>query len=132
MTIVTFLWESAFSLEIAHKPATRGDIAYVAGCLFRAASCLIQVLFALNGRYLINEKGSVQAVDMLALRPSGFSQSVAAVLAAPGTGAEQLAASVQRFEQLVEEVQMIWVDRSGGEPLKLSRTPMSEGLGVED
>jgi hypothetical protein len=46
------LWEVRFALDTCRKPAARGDAIYVTGCLFRRAACMVQVLFALNERYL--------------------------------------------------------------------------------
>ena len=51
-----FTWEARFSLDTARKSAARGDAEYVAGCCFRSAACLMQTLFALNRRYLLNER----------------------------------------------------------------------------
>ena len=60
-----FRWEALFSVDNARSAAASGDQAYVAGCAFRSLSCAAQVLFALNRRYLINEKGAVQAAARL-------------------------------------------------------------------
>jgi hypothetical protein len=58
-TLAKFWWEVDFSLSVAAKATSRGDASYVAGCCFRAVACLMQTLFALNGQYLMNEKGAV-------------------------------------------------------------------------
>ena len=34
------LWETRFSLEIARKPAARGEVSYVSRCLFRGVACM--------------------------------------------------------------------------------------------
>jgi predicted nucleotidyltransferase len=96
-----FLWEADFALETCRKPAQRGDVFYVSGCLFRCAACLVQVLFALNERYFVNEKGSVKAAGSFPLRPEGFEATVSTVLAEPGGDPARLAQSVRRFEQLL-------------------------------
>jgi len=98
------LWEAGFALGTARRPAERGDAFYVAGCLFRCAACLVQVLFALNERYFVNEKESVQAVSSFAHRPEGFAETVTAVLAHPGDTAPELGSSLQRIENLCKEV----------------------------
>ncbi|BBK33889.1 nucleotidyltransferase-like protein [Stella humosa] len=54
-----FLWEAEFAVANARKAVPRGDLVHVVGCGYRAVACLAQVLFALEGRYLINEKGAV-------------------------------------------------------------------------
>ncbi|MCA1717145.1 MAG: nucleotidyltransferase domain-containing protein [Actinobacteria bacterium] len=95
------LWEAGFALKTSRKSAERCDPFYVAGCLFRCAACLVQVLFALNERYLINEKGSVAATDSLPLRPEDFRETVESVLAYPGKTSKQLAANIRRLEKTV-------------------------------
>jgi hypothetical protein len=34
------LWEAGSSLEIARKPAARGEVSYVSRCLFRGVACM--------------------------------------------------------------------------------------------
>jgi predicted nucleotidyltransferase len=54
-----FQWEVLFSVENARTAVPKGDQAYIAGCAFRSLACAAQVLFAVNRRYLINEKGAL-------------------------------------------------------------------------
>lgn len=86
----TFLWEATFALENARASLHRPDPAYIAGCLFRAVACLAQVLHARNGRYLLNEKGAVAAVERLPRHPPDFAARVAQALAAGPAGVEAL------------------------------------------
>lgn len=58
-----FWWEVDFSLFIAQKSVARGDVTYAAGCMFRAVNCLLQVLFAVNEQYWMNEKGALALAD---------------------------------------------------------------------
>jgi predicted nucleotidyltransferase len=99
-----YLWEAGFFLEIARKPAARGEAYYVSGCLFRGVSCMVQALFAANGRWFLNEKGSVGAVDSFAKRPEGFSAAASRLLGCPGHDAKALTESVSRYEALLGEV----------------------------
>jgi hypothetical protein len=55
-----FEWEILFAIENAELAAARMEQTHVAGCIYRALACTAQVLFAVNGRYLINEKGALQ------------------------------------------------------------------------
>ena len=75
-----YLWEARFAVTTAAGAAGRGDLAYVSGCLFRAVACLVQVLFAVNGRWFVNEKGSVAEAAGLPRTPPGFAAEVAAAL----------------------------------------------------
>jgi hypothetical protein len=97
-----FLWEADFALETCRKPAARGDVFYVAGCLFRCAACLVQVLFAVNERYFVNEKGSVKVAGSFPLCPGGFEDVVSHVLSEPGMDPARLSESVREFERLVQ------------------------------
>src|SRR5882757_1498350 len=72
-----FEWEAGFALANARKSLDRGDVYYLAGCAFRAVACLCQTLFALNGVYLLNEKGAVAVIDgCLARKPPQFAHRV--------------------------------------------------------
>ncbi len=62
-----FQWEVLFSVENAQTAIRKGDQTYIAGCAFRSLACAAQVLFALNRRYLINEKGALAAAARLPL-----------------------------------------------------------------
>jgi predicted nucleotidyltransferase len=91
-----YLYEASFSIEIAGKPAARADVYYVAGCLFRAIGCLVQVLFALNRRYFVNEKGSLRELDSFALKPANFAAQASSIFSAIG---ETPQAALERIEQ---------------------------------
>lgn len=67
-----FLWEAEFAIAVARHSRGLEDAVYVAGCAFRCIACLCQVLCAVHGVYLLNEKGAVAAVEALAARPEGF------------------------------------------------------------
>lgn len=58
-TIAKFLWECEFSQQCGRKAIEKRDILYAAGSLFRCAVSLLQVLYAVNGMYMLNEKGSL-------------------------------------------------------------------------
>lgn len=99
-----YLWEAGFSLETARKPAARGEAFYVSGCLFRGVACMTQALFAVNERYLLNEKGSVRAVDSFAVGPEGFGETASELLGCAGRDAESLTESLSRYEELLGAV----------------------------
>jgi hypothetical protein len=98
-----FAWEASFALANARKSLDRGDVSYLAGCAFRAVASLCQVLFALNGKWLLNEKGAVAAVDGFALKPADFSRRVARIYADLGAGSH--AAGLDHLEALVVDTQ---------------------------
>lgn len=102
-----FLWEARFALDTANKSASRRDVAYIAGCLYRSAMCMTQVLFALNERYFLNEKGSITAVEAFSTRPASFGQVVRSVLSEPGRTIDELNASLVRFSKLVDQLERL-------------------------
>jgi hypothetical protein len=100
-----FEWEAEFALANARKSLDRGDVSYLAGCVFRSVACLCQTLFALNGAYLLNEKGAVETVNGFARKPPDFDERVKAVYADLGSGAH--VAALARLEALVSETRAI-------------------------
>ena len=98
-----FAWEASFALANARKSLDRGDVSYLAGCVFRAVASLCQVLYALNGIWLLSEKGTVATVDGFALKPTDFSRRVARIYADLGAGSH--AAGLDCLEALVVDTQ---------------------------
>jgi len=108
-----FLWEASLVLETARLSAGNGDSSYVSGCLFRSVSCLSQVLFALNERYLINEKGAVAAADRFPLRVPEVRAAAEEVLSHPGRRPAELRESLRRMEDVVMAVRTLAMDAGG-------------------
>jgi hypothetical protein len=81
---LSFQWEILFSIENAQTAVPRGDETYVAGCAFRALACAAQVLFAVNRRYLINEKGALAHAARLPLTVANLTERVKSVWQAIG------------------------------------------------
>ena len=101
-----FEWEVSFAIANARKSLDRGDVSYLAGCVFRAVACLCQTLFALNGVYLLNEKGAVGAVDGFARKPAQFAARITRLYADVGSGAA--AAGLDELEALLSESDGLW------------------------
>lgn len=81
-----FIWEAQFALDNARHGRASDDVNYVNGCCFRAIASLCQVLCALNGEYLLNEKGAVDFVERLARRPKDFAARVETIYRTAGAG----------------------------------------------
>jgi predicted nucleotidyltransferase len=101
------LFDAQFEITIAAKPAHRADVMYVAGCLFRAAGFMTLVLYALNRRYFLNEKGSIAESRGFPIKPPNFHDTVAGVLGSIGTTPAELTASVARFQSLAAELRQL-------------------------
>jgi predicted nucleotidyltransferase len=98
----TFLWEADFALRSAGKSVARGDRYHVTGSVFRSLACVIQVLFAVNERYFVNEKRSVEAVRSFERRPRSFDAAVAATFSG-----DLLTEGFSRVASLVEETRVL-------------------------
>lgn len=62
-----FMWEAQFSLACGRKPAHNHDVNYAMGSVFRASCAWAEILYALNGKYLMNEKGALKHLNKLVL-----------------------------------------------------------------
>lgn len=71
-----FLWEASFSLACGRKAALRGDVHYAMGSTFRAVCAWLEALYALNERYLMNEKGALPNARALRFRPGNMEARV--------------------------------------------------------
>jgi hypothetical protein len=105
--VSTYLYDARFMLEFGRKSAVRGDVMHLAGCLFRVVAGMVQVLFALNERYFVNEKGSVREVDEMPLKPARWLSTANAVLGNPGTTPTALTRSLDRTDRLLLAVEAL-------------------------
>jgi hypothetical protein len=79
-----FQWEILFSIENARTAIQKGDDSYIVGCAFRSLACAAQVLFAVNRRYLINEKGALAIAVGLPLTVADLAERAKSVWQAIG------------------------------------------------
>jgi hypothetical protein len=91
-----FQWEIGFSVENAELAVSREHQTHIAGCTYRALTCLGQVLFALNERYLINEKGALREAAGFPLTIPDLVRSVAEVWEHIGNGKPAAALAILR------------------------------------
>jgi hypothetical protein len=101
--LVAGLWEADFLVGLARKAVTRGDAAYVAGCLFRLAGVCAHALHGAAGRWLINEKGAIAAAAALPGAPPRFRARVEAVFTAVDGDPVHLTAAIDAAADLVLE-----------------------------
>jgi predicted nucleotidyltransferase len=107
--VTKHIFDAEFEISIAGKPAERGDVMYVAGCLFRAAGFMMFVLYALNRRFFLNEKGAFAESRGFAIKPARFHETVASVLGKVGATPAELTASVVSFQSLAAELRQLAV-----------------------
>jgi hypothetical protein len=82
--ILKFKWEVRFSIDNAALAAKRAEQTHVAGSAYRALCCMAQVLFAANGRWLINEKGALAEAARFPVTIGGLDGAVAEIWRAIG------------------------------------------------
>jgi len=99
-----YLFMAEFTLTaFARKFATRADGYGTAACLTRAVSELVMALFALNRKYLINDKTALAEVAEFKRAPREFGPRVLKTLAHLGTDVAELCAAVESIAQLARE-----------------------------
>ena len=102
--INTFLWNAEFSLEVAKKSAKRGEVYFVAGCLTRIASSLVQVLYALNETYFIGDKRLYKDVEQFSIKPQNFAGRLDHILGDIGCDSNKLVETLLNTQTLLSEV----------------------------
>jgi hypothetical protein len=101
------MFDAEFEISIAAKPAARADVMYVAGCLFRAAGFMTLVLYALNRKFFLNEKGAFAESRQFTIKPARFHDTVAKILGNIGHTPAELSASVEGFQSIALEMRAI-------------------------
>lgn len=99
-----FLWECEFSQQCGRKAIGKEDILYAAGSLFRCAISLLQVLYAINGMYMLNEKGGLERLLRRkgAYIPEDFAKDVEAALS--GLSKDAMQACFDRIQAQYNEI----------------------------
>lgn len=116
------LWSVEFALHaFARKFAARGEVVLTAGTLARCVHGLVLVLFALNRRYVLNDKTLLEETAELAIAPEGLRSRVESLLANVG-------ASPAALERSVDEMQLIFREVAGlAGDLYAPKYPLSNG-----
>ena len=96
------LFDARFEFELAAKSGQRGDVLHFAGCLFRVAGFMTLVLYALNRRYYLNEKGAFTESQEFSVVPAGFHSQVASVLGEQGGTGREMEQKAARLKLLLD------------------------------
>lgn len=102
--INNFLWQAEFALEVAKKPANTGNVFFVAGCLTRIASCMIQVLYALNETYFVSDKKLKKELEQFNLKPHDFGMRLDRMLGDIGRDSKELSETLLNAQILLSEI----------------------------
>lgn len=99
-----FLWECEFSQQCGRKAIGKEDVLYAAGSLFRCAISLLQVLYAINGMYMLNEKGGLERLlrHEGAYIPEDFAKDMEAALS--GLSKDTMQACFDRIQAQYNEI----------------------------
>lgn len=105
-----FGWEVDFAIDNAEVAARRAERTHIAGCAYRALCCAAQVLFALNAKYLINEKGAAAEAATFPITIEGLAETTADVWKAIGDGDHE--GALRRLRNLSSGLQAV-LQRAG-------------------
>lgn len=100
-----FLWEAGFSNTIAYKGLLKDDIVYTTGCIYRVVSCLVQVIYALNETYIMNEKGSLTNIDTFNIIPKDFKRKVENIFYTFTMDTKNMKNLIHELSDIVKEVE---------------------------
>lgn len=103
--IARYHWEILFSIQNAETAILRGEQIHIAGCVYRALCCISQVLFAVNGRYLINEKGALAETESFPIRINGAVGMTGSIWEA--IGAKHFSFALQLLREMAKQVDEI-------------------------
>lgn len=102
--INSYLWQAEFSIEVAKNAAHTGNVFFVAGCLTRVASSLVQVLYALNETYFISDKRVYKDIVKFSLKPHDFEIRLDHILGNIGSNSKKLIETLATTENLLAEL----------------------------
>jgi predicted nucleotidyltransferase len=103
-----FLWEAWFSLSCGRKPALAGEINYAMGSAFRSVTAWSEVLYALNGKYLMNEKQALTQASRMERAPADLEKRVQSAYALLAAGEAAQAWAI--LDGLHAEIQLLTQD----------------------
>jgi predicted nucleotidyltransferase len=110
------LFDAQFEIEIAARPATHGDIAYVSQCLARVVGFMVLVLYALNHSFFLNEKNAFIESRTFALCPNGFHREVERILGRLGNSAAELSGSIAAVRAVAADLRGFCQDHYPHDP----------------
>jgi predicted nucleotidyltransferase len=106
-----FVWDAEFTLHVAKKSAKRDEVYFVAGCLTRIASNLVQVLYALNETYFISDKRLYKDVEQFGIKPQNFAERLDHILGDIGCDSKKLEETISLIAILLSEVIALYGDQ---------------------
>lgn len=108
-----FQWEITFAAGNAAKAIGRNDRSYIAGSIFRALACMAQVICAMNGTYVMNEKGAMRLAASLPVTPAELADRIDMIWNGFASGDHE--GSLRILNRLAHEVaQLVEAWRSKG------------------
>ena len=86
---------------LAEKSLDNRDVYYLTGHIFRSVSAMNQALFALNEKWLLNEKKAVFRIDTFEIRPDRYSRKIKIIFE---NAPKEPALSLRELRELCSEV----------------------------
>jgi len=102
-----FFWEASFALEQCKKGMLKQDAVYMAGCGFRALSCLNLVLFAINECYWMNEKGAAAIAGTLDKAPGQYKSRANRIASFINEERQSSEQACRMLQELIQETETL-------------------------
>jgi len=80
------------------------DKYYLAGHLFRAVSCLNQVLFAFNNVYCLNEKNAVRLIETFWQKPEKYAEKVNRIFELLGSSPAECYGLAEKLNNEIKQI----------------------------
>lgn len=100
-------WVPAHAAGSGRKTAAREDVTFAASMLFWAVASLVQMIFALNGEYLMNEKGAVARAESLPRCPPNFRARVDGIFGELRADAQAIHRAFDALEALAADFERL-------------------------
>lgn len=98
------LWSAEFTLWQADKFANKCDVYNTMGCFTRALKNIMDALFAINERYPISDKNSLQILEHTKKRPDSLSERIESILS---TDKRNLILKARELRNLFEQTVLL-------------------------
>lgn len=100
-----FLWEADYSSKTGRKAIMRRDIVYGAGAIYKSINSLVQVIYALNEEYVLNEKACLIKAAKFKKMPKDFINNIESIYIA--LSKENLVNAFDIIDYYVNELRMM-------------------------
>ena len=84
-----FMFEADFQLDILERTSNPDDVFFAQAGMVRTVTCLVQIIYALNEAWYVNEKRSVAWASAMPLIPAAFGDRISRSLSGGAQGVHE-------------------------------------------